>query len=267
MFDEGTGSSTFTVYEDDGTTTASPSRRIPIEARRDGRHIIVTVCAADIVPGLAARRPLVVEIVSAASVSAVSVDGTALPAVPVLQRGQRGWTSLDIRTTRACVPDAEVTRQHTFSFEQAGPAPILASLLSVSDRAFTDFGENVYARFSRPVQTLRGPLDEIKLDPSLTYSYMYPQPPVAQRNCPMWTVYLDEMIPNQQVELTLKNAVEPTSPLSTPTGASAPMEQVAMQVNSEAAFSDPDARLIAVPLRFGPAVAKYWDSSPFLWVA
>lgn len=204
VFDEGTGSSTFTVYEDDGTTTASPSRRIPIEARRDGRHIIVTVGAADIVPGLAARRPLVVEIVSAASVSAVSVDGTALPAVPVLQRGQRGWTSLDIRTTRACVPDAEVTRQHTFSFEQAGPAPTVASLLLVCDRAFTDFGENVYARFSRPVQTLRGPLDEIKLDPSLTYSYMYPQPPVAQRNCPMWTVYLDEMISNQQVELTFE---------------------------------------------------------------
>jgi len=33
---------------------------------------------------------------------------------------------------------------------------------------------------------------------------MYPQPPDAQRNCPMWTVHVDEIDPNQDVRLTFE---------------------------------------------------------------
>lgn len=204
VFDDEQAPNTFTVYEDDGTTRNSLSREIPVQARRDGPRIVVTVDGAGSVPGLANVRPLVVEVVSAVAVSAVTVNGAVLQQLSSVLRSQRGWTALDTHTVRACIPDADVSQPHTFSFEIAGPAPAVASLLLVCDRAFTDWGEDVYARFSPPVQTPRGPVLELKLDPSLTYPYMYPQPPDAQRNCPMWTLYLDEIIPNQDVRLTFE---------------------------------------------------------------
>jgi hypothetical protein len=184
VFDDPDAASSFTVVEDDGASTTSPSRQIHVDLRRAGQQILVSVDAAAGVPALADVRPLTVEVVSAFATSAVTVNGTALPQVPDVTRSQRGWTTVDTRTVRACVPDAAVTQQHTFAFHLSGPAPATASLLLVCDRAFTDWGEDVYARFLQPVHTARGPLTELELDPSLTYPYMYPQPPDATTQLP-----------------------------------------------------------------------------------
>ncbi len=204
VFDDEQSPSTFTVFEDDGTTRAGPSREIHVAARRDGQHILVTVDGANTVPGLADVRPLVVEIVSTVTVSAATVNDLGLPQLPVLSRTQRGWTTVDSRTVRACVPDAAVSQPHTFAFQISGQAPTTASLLLVCDRAFTDPGEDVYARFIQPFHTTHWPVTELKLDPSLTYPYMYPQPPDEQRNCPMWTYYLDDVFPDQEIRLVFE---------------------------------------------------------------
>jgi alpha-glucosidase (family GH31 glycosyl hydrolase) len=204
VFDDEHAAGSFTVVEDDGTSTNAPSRQIHVDMRRAGQQILVSVDAADSAPTLADVRPLTVDVISAVATSAVTVNGTALPHVPDVTRSQPGWTTVDTRTVRACVPDAAVTQPHTFAFHILGPAPATASLLLVCDRAFTDWGEDVYARFLQPVQTARGPLTELKLDPSLTYPYMYPRPPDAQRNCPMWTLHVDEIDPNQDVRLTFE---------------------------------------------------------------
>jgi len=204
VFDDEQAASSFTVFEDDGTTTNSPSREIRVEMHRDGQRIMVTVDGAGNVPGLADARPLIIEVISAVTISAVTVNGTPLQQLPAAWRSQRGWATIDTRTVRACIPDADVSQPQTFAFQTSGPAPATASMLLVCDRAFTDWGEDVYVRFFQPVQTTRGPVSELKLDPSLTYPYMYPQPPDAQPNCPMWTLYLDEILPDQEVRLTFE---------------------------------------------------------------
>jgi alpha-glucosidase (family GH31 glycosyl hydrolase) len=201
VFDDPSTAGSFRVYEDDGTTRNSPSREILVEQRRVGDHLEVTVHGASRVVGLADVRPLVVEMVSAVAVSEVSVNGDALPNTAAASRSVRGWATIDTRTVRACLPDADVQQTQTFTFGIQGAAPIMTSVLLVCDRAFTDWGEDVYARFLQPVSTVRGQIQEVKLDPSLTYQYMYPQPPDAQRNCPMWTLHLDEVHPDQELRL------------------------------------------------------------------
>jgi hypothetical protein len=141
---------------------------------------------------------------------------------------------------RACIPDADVTRTQTFSFQMSGPAPALASLLLVCDRAFTDLGEDVYARLSPPVQTLHGPVSELKLDPSLTYPYMYPQPPEAQRNCPMWTLYLDEIISRWASPSRNDAATRSCSP--TLSHCSAPAAPTGTRENCAEACTDPSEK-------------------------
>ena len=156
VFDDEQAPSTFTVFEDDGTTRNSPSREIHVQARRDGQQIVLTVDSAGSVPGLANVRPLVVEVISAGAVSAVTVNGDALQQEPAVSRSQRGWATLDTRTVRACIPDADVSQPHTFSLEITGPAPAMAPCCW-SAMGIDRLGADVYARFSPPIQTRRGP--------------------------------------------------------------------------------------------------------------
>ena len=164
----------------------------------------MTVDGANSVPGLADVRPLVVEVVSTVTISAVTVNGLPCSSCPSCRAAsEAGRPSTPGPSEHACPtqPSRSRTRSRSRSPVQA---PTTASLLLVCDRAFTDWGEDVYARFIQPFHTTHGPITELKLDPSLTYPYMYPQPPDEQRNCPMWTFYLDDVFPDQEIRLVFE---------------------------------------------------------------
>jgi hypothetical protein len=114
-----------------------------VTQRREGDQIVVTVSGAGPVAGLANVRPLRVELISAVTVTR-----------------ERGWAVVEARTVHACVPDADTAQVHTFRFHISGPSPVAASVLLVCDHAFTQWGEDVYARFVTPVQTANGLLSD-----------------------------------------------------------------------------------------------------------
>jgi alpha-glucosidase (family GH31 glycosyl hydrolase) len=195
----------FIVYEDDGRTRPVAPREIPVRQHREGDTVVVTVGGAVGATGLVGARPLRVEFVTTEVVSGVEVNGEALPRLDVESRTRTGWTALpQTRSVHACLPGAEVAREHTFRFAVAGPLPATASVLLVCTSAFTTWGEDVYARFITPLQTTSGPLREVKLDPSVTYPYLYPSPPAEQSNCPIWTLLLDHVEPGQEIRFVLE---------------------------------------------------------------
>lgn len=57
--------------------------------------------------------------------------------------------------------------------------------------------------FAEVVQTAHGPLTEVRLDPSVTYAYLYPAP-ADHPSGPVWTRLLDHLDPNQEVRFTLE---------------------------------------------------------------
>ena len=194
----------FTVYEDDGETRSSAVRATDVIQRREGDEIVVVVGAAGTATGLADVRPLRIELVSPLAVSGVTVDGVALPSLPSPSRTEAGWAADQARrTVHACVPDADVTRAYTFRFTTAGPLAATSSVLLVCAHADTTWGEDVYARFLTPVQTISGPVTEVRLDPSVTYPYLYP-PPADHPTGPVWTLLLEHLHPNQQIRFTLE---------------------------------------------------------------
>jgi alpha-glucosidase len=198
----------FTVYEDDGETRSSAVRTTEVVQRREGDEIVVVVGAAvsatGTASGLADVRPLRIELVSALAVSGVTVDGAALPSRPSPSRTEAGWAADQAwRTVHACVPDADVTRAYTFRFTTAGPLTATSSVLLVCDHADTTWGEDVYARFVTPAETTSGLVTEVRLDPSVTYPYLYP-PPADHPSGPAWTLLLDHLRPNQQIRFTLE---------------------------------------------------------------
>ena len=205
VYDGGEAGGRFTVYEDDGETRSSAPRTIDVVQRHEGDEIVVEVAAAQgQVPGSADVRPLRIELVSTRVVSGVTVDGAPLPSLPAPSRTQAGWAAdPDRRTVHACVPDAGVASAHTFRFTAVETLPATSSVLLTCDSAYTTWGEDVYARFVNPVQTAHGPLTEVRLDPSVTYAYLYPAP-ADHPSGPVWTRLLDHLDPNQEVRFTLE---------------------------------------------------------------
>jgi len=111
---------------------------------------------------------------------------------------------VNTRTTRACIPDADVGSEQVIAFDVFDQSPATSSLLLTCDRAFTVWGEDVYARFAEPVRAAGGPVAELKLDASVTYEYLYPTPPAEQPDCPIWTYYLDELEPDQELRVVFE---------------------------------------------------------------
>jgi hypothetical protein len=137
-------------------------------------------------------------------VSGVTADGAPLQPLPTPSRTQAGWAvDPDRRTIHACVPDANVASAHTFRFTTVGALPATSSVLLACDSAYTTWGEDVYARFVNPVQTTHGPLTQVRLEPSVTYAYLYPAP-ADHPSGPVWTRLLDHVHPNQEVRFTLE---------------------------------------------------------------
>jgi alpha-glucosidase len=217
VYDAGEAGGRFTLYEDDGETRSSAPRTIDVVQRQEGDEIVVEVAAADgVVPDLAGVRPLRIELVSPLLVSGVTADGAPLPPRPAPSRTQAGWAvDRDRRTVHACIPDAAVASAHTFRFTTVDTLPATSSVLLACDSAYTTWGEDVYARFVNPVQTTHGPLTEVRLDPSVTYPYLYPAP-ADHPSGPVWTRLLDHLNPNQEVRFTVEkrrgNAVVHTNP-------------------------------------------------------
>ena len=205
VYDGGGVGGRFTVYEDDGETRSAAPRTTDVVQRHEGDEIVVQVAAAEgLVPGSADVRPLRIELVSPLVVSGVTVDGAPLPPLPASRRTQAGWAAdPDRRAVHACVPDAGVASTHTFRFATAGTLPATSSVLLACDSAYTTWGEDVHARFVTPVQTAHGPLTEVRLEPSVTYAYLYPAP-ADHPSGPVWTRLLDHLHPDQEIRFTLE---------------------------------------------------------------
>ena len=122
VFDDSWRASSFTVFEDDGEPrgTRRPGRSGSRCDETASRSSSPWTAQAASRPG--GRAPLIVEVVSAVAISAVTVNGAALQQLPDASRSQRGWTTVDTRTVRACVPDADVTQQQPSpSTSRSGP--------------------------------------------------------------------------------------------------------------------------------------------------
>ncbi len=206
VYDGGAGAleSSFTVYEDGGVSRSQAPREIVVVHRREADAVVVEVPAASTVPGLSDVRPLRIDLVSDQVISDVEGDGASLPRLPTASRSRPGW-AVDAaqRAVRACLPDARVDQTHVVRFATSGPTPPESSVLLVCDHADTTWGEDVYARFVTPVQSTRGPLTEARLDPSVTFAYLYPPPP-GHPTGPVWTLLLDHLHPDQEVRFTLE---------------------------------------------------------------
>ncbi len=206
VYDGGAGApeSSFTVYEDGGTSRSQAPREIVVVQRREADAVVVEVQAASSVTGLADVRPLRIDLVSDRVITDVESDGVPVPRRSAASRTEAGWAvDADHRAVRVCLPDARVDQTHVVRFT-AGPAtPKESSVLLVCDHADTTWGEDVYARFVTPIQTTRGAIAEVRLDPSVTYDYLYPTP-AGHPTGPVWTLLLDHLHPDQEVRLTLE---------------------------------------------------------------
>ncbi len=206
VYDGGVGApqSSFTVVEDGGESRTQVPRETVVVHRRDAGAVVVEVSAASAVAELADVRPLRVELVSDQIVSDVEVDGVSLPQLATASRTEVGWAvDGDRRSVRACVPAAPIDRTHVVRFTTDGPLPATSSVLLVADHADTTWGEDIHARFVTPVRTAHGPVTEVRLDPSVTYAYLYPPPP-GHPTGPVWTVLLDHLEPDQEIRFTLE---------------------------------------------------------------
>lgn len=206
VYDGGPGAAdeSFTVVEDGGTSRGEVPRETVVVQRREAGAVVVEVGAGGAVADLADVRPLRIELVTDRLVTGVEIDGVALPQVAQVGRTEPGWSAdADRRLVVAGLPDVAVADAHVVRLALGDPVPASASVLLVCDHADTTWGEDVYARFVTPLATAHGDLTEVRLDPSVTYAYLYPPPP-GHPTGPVWTLLLDHVAPDQEIRLVFE---------------------------------------------------------------
>ena len=211
-----TAPSSFTLYEDDGTTLlysadARPQyhhRRTEI-TQQAGRVTIapaVDVGGAGAYPGATASRSVVVElVVDDAEATGVTFDGAALPRLSspeAFVAAERGWLDAGPNLILAKSPPVDVYAGSEFVFSLA-PIPPTTSVSFVCGGGFTAPGESVYAVGSLPALGAWNPAAAVRLEPNVYFDYIVAPPPGhvgPGPSAPVWTGVIDDLPPETSIE-------------------------------------------------------------------
>ncbi|NUR87477.1 MAG: DUF5110 domain-containing protein, partial [Nonomuraea sp.] len=181
--------SSFTLYEDDGTSTAYQGgavRTTQLSQQLSGSTATVTVAASSgTYTGAAAARQNVVELVTGTQASAVTLNGTALTQYATkaaFDAASSGWYNAGGNVVAAKSASLAVTAAKTFAFT-LGQAP--AAMTFRCDNGTTTTGQSVYAVGNVPQLGNWSVADAVKLSPT---SY------------PTWTATIGKLPPNTAVE-------------------------------------------------------------------
>ncbi|HEX4814053.1 MAG TPA: carbohydrate-binding module family 20 domain-containing protein, partial [Nonomuraea sp.] len=179
----------FTLYEDDGTSTAYRSgavRTTRISQRLDGATATVTVAAADgAYAGARESRATVVELVTGTQAATVTLNGSPLPqhaTKAAFDAAGSGWYNAGGDLVVAKAASGSVTTARTFAFT-LGQAP--AAMTFRCDGGDTRPGQAVYAVGSVPRLGAWSVAGAVRLAPT---AY------------PTWTGTIAGLPPNTRVE-------------------------------------------------------------------
>lgn len=182
-------STNFTVYEDDGASTAYQTgavRTTQISQQLSGGTATVTVAASGgSYTGAPSSRPTVVELVADTQASAVTLNGSPLTqhaTKAAFDAAASGWYNAGGNLIVAKAASASVTTAKTFAFT-LGQAP--ASMTFRCDNGTTTPGQSVYAVGGAPQLGSWSVAGAVKLSPT---AY------------PTWTATIGKLPPNTAVE-------------------------------------------------------------------
>ncbi len=180
----------FTLYEDDGTSTAYQSgavRTTPISQSTSGGVATVTVGAASgTYAGAPSSRPTIVKLVTDDTQAAsVTLNGSALTEhanKAAFDAAASGWYNAGGNTVIAKAASSAVGTAKTFAFT-LGEDPVWATF--ACEFATTTFGQSVYVVGNIPQLGNWSPASAIKLNPS---AY------------PTWTGVIENLPPSSAIE-------------------------------------------------------------------
>ncbi|MEW9550216.1 TIM-barrel domain-containing protein [Nonomuraea sp. NPDC050783] len=165
-----TAATAFTLYEDDGATTAYRAgdvRTTRISQRRTGDTATVTVEPADgSYAGAPDSRQAVVELVTGTQAAAVTLNGAALPRLPTraaFDAAPSGWYNAGGDLVVAKSAGMPVTAARTFAFTLGQP-PVSATFRC--ENGTTRPGQSVYAVGGVPQLGAWSVADAVKLSPT-----------------------------------------------------------------------------------------------------
>jgi alpha-glucosidase len=211
----------FTLYEDDGTTLAYDADRRPLyhhrttvirqQAHADTATVTVEP-AADVggegpFPGAVTGRAIVVElVVDGAEATGVTLDGMPLPRLDSendLPSAASGWVDLGRNLILAKAPRADVygpARSFAFALRPVAPT---SSVTFVCDRGFTSPGTGIYVVGSLPELGGWDPARAVSLIPSISWAYVSDPPPGHNGpgpSAPVWTHVIYDLPPGVTFE-------------------------------------------------------------------
>jgi alpha-glucosidase len=202
------GPSSFTLYEDDGTTLQYEADGRPKYHHRtteisqqqiDADTVRVRVEAAQNVNGagpfsgaILSRHNVVRLVVNELRGASVTLDGAALPehlSEAAFQAAASGWMNAGHNLILAKSAKLNVNAAKEFVFELASIAP-RTSVNFVCDHAFTTPGVSIYVAGNIPELGGFDPAQAIKLEPNVYYGYIV-NPPLRNLGpgpgAPVWT--------------------------------------------------------------------------------
>lgn len=181
--------SSFTLYEDDGTTLgfgpderpAYRTRTTTIAQRRNGNVASIVIERAEgSYPGATARRDNLVRLlVRDARASGVTLNGQALPrlsSATAFASASKGWFNAGPNLVEIKSGRRNIGARKAFTVTLQ-PVAATTTVNLVCDRGWTAPGDNVYALGNQPGIGGWDPDKAIKLDPSVYYEYIYNPPP------------------------------------------------------------------------------------------
>lgn len=185
-----TTASSFTLYEDDGFSTAYQSgevRTTEISQSMTGNIATVSVgSASGGYAGAPASRPTVVKLITdGAQASSVTLNGSAIPEYAdkeSFDAAESGWYNVGGNTVIAKAADSSVAVAKEFSFI-LGKEPVSATFTCESGNTF--IGQSVYVVGNIPQLGNWSPASAIKLEPT-TY--------------PTWTGTIENLPPSSSIE-------------------------------------------------------------------
>jgi len=215
----------FTLYEDDGTTLDYDANGRPIYQYRttqltqeqDSNTVKVTIGAAVNVngdspfPGAVTSRQNVVRlVVDNARATGVTLNGASLPelnSIAEFESASQGWFNAGHNLILAKSDSQSVDTIKTFSFDLAPVAPS-TSVNLVCDRGFTTTGNSIYAVGSIPALGEWNPANAVKLEPNVYYQYIIDGRSNPGPDAPIWTGIISDLEPNTSFEWKCINRSE-----------------------------------------------------------
>jgi len=207
----------FTLYEDDGTTlrydaAARPSYRHRTTLLRQ-QQLSPSLVRVEVAPavgvggsgaivGVPSTRQNVVRLTVDGSIATgVTLNGSPLvehPSEAAFAAASSGWRNVGPNRIDAKSASLAVSANKVFEFAVQPVAPA-TSVAFVCDNGGTRGGESIYVIGDLPALGSSAPAQAVKLDPNVYYEYMWNPPPAADPvgpSQPLWTGVVAQLPPS-----------------------------------------------------------------------